>query len=259
MNEPASRHASLSAAAPPRAFTLSVVIPAYNEEAFIGTLLERIAAVDLSPLGISKEIVVVDDCSKDRTAAIAEAFPGVTLQRQPKNAGKGAAVRAGIDAATGEYVLIQDADLEYDPRDYVPMLQALQAGRGDIVYGSRYLKYPDKGALANLFGGRHPGQSLAAYLGGQSLSLVALVCTGRYLTDTVTAFKLFRRDLLQSLRLETTGFELDHEITAKTLARGQRIVEVPIRYYPRSKAEGKKIGLKDWFRGTRTFFRYRRG
>jgi glycosyltransferase involved in cell wall biosynthesis len=259
MNEPASRHASLSAAAPPRAFTLSVVIPAYNEEAFIGTLLERIAAVDLSPLGISKEIIVVDDCSKDRTAAIAEAFPGVTLRRQPKNAGKGAAVRAGIDAATGEYVLIQDADLEYDPRDYVPMLQALQAGRGDIVYGSRYLKYPDKGALANLLGGRHPGQSWPAYLGGQSLSLVALVCTGRYLTDTVTAFKLFRRDLLQSLRLETTGFELDHEITAKTLARGQRIVEVPIRYYPRSKAEGKKIGLKDWFRGTRTFFRYRRG
>jgi dolichol-phosphate mannosyltransferase len=242
---------------------LSIVIPAYNEEAFIGTLLERIAAVDLTPLGIEKELIVVDDCSRDRTAAIAESYaasvPGLRVWRQPKNGGKGAAVRAGIGLATGEYLLIQDADLEYDPRDYVPMLEALLAGRGDIIYGSRYLKYPDRGALANLFGGKHPGQSWPAYVGGQSLSFVALLCTKVYLTDTVTAYKLFRREFLQSLELQTTGFELDHEITAKSAARGKRIVEVPIRYYPRSKAEGKKIGLKDWFRGTRTFWTYRHG
>src|SRR5690349_16538013 len=175
---------------------LSIVIPAYNEEAFIGTLLERIAAVDLSPLGVETELIVVDDCSRDRTAAIAGSHAGVRVHRQVKNGGKGAAVRTGIGLATGEYLLIQDADLEYDPRDYLPMMEALLAGRGDIIYGSRYLKYPDRGMVANLLGGKHAGQSWPAYLGGQSLSFVAWLCTRRYLTDTVTAFKLFRRDFL---------------------------------------------------------------
>ena len=239
--------------------TLSIVIPAYNEERFIGTLLEQILAVDLSPLGATKEIIVVDDCSRDRTAAVAGAVPGVTLVRQPRNGGKGRAVRAGIERASGDYVIIQDADLEYDPRDYVPMLEALLAGRGDAIYGSRYLPDPSRGAIYNLARGRHQGQSWAAYLGGRSLSLVALATTGRYLTDTVTALKLFHREALAGLDLVTSGFELDHEITSKILARGHRIFEVPIRYYPRSKAEGKKIGLRDWFIGTRTFLRFRRG
>jgi len=227
---------------------LSVVIPAYNEERFIGTLLDRIKAVDLSPLGFTMELIVVDDRSKDRTAEIVAAIPGVRLVRQEKNGGKGRAVRAGIAAATGDLLIIQDADLEYDPQDYIPMLRALLDGRADIIYGSRYLGR-----------GRHDNQSLAAYLGGRSLSLVARLFTGTYLTDTVTAFKLFRRDELAALPLETTGFELDHEITARMLARGKRIAEVPIRYYPRSREEGKKIGARDWFIGTRTFWRYRRG
>jgi len=239
--------------------TLSIVIPAYNEERFIGTLLEQIAAVDLTSLDTRKEIIVVDDCSSDRTAAIAAAAPGVTLVRQARNGGKGKAVRSGIERATGEYVMIQDADLEYDPRDYLPMLEALQAGQGDAIYGSRYLPDPTRGAIYNLARGRHAGQSWPAYLGGRSLSLVALAATGRYLTDTVTALKLFRRDMVAGLQLVTSGFELDHEITSKILARGHRIFEVPIRYYPRSKAEGKKIGLRDWFVGTRTFIRFRRG
>jgi len=227
---------------------LSVVIPAYNEERFIGTLLERIKAVDLSPLGYAMDIVVVDDKSKDRTAEIVEAVPGVRVLRMEKNGGKGRAVRAGIAAATGDLLIIQDADLEYDPQDYIPMLRALLDGRADIIYGSRYLGR-----------GRHENQSLAAYLGGRSLSLVAWLFTGTYLTDTVTAFKLFRREELAALPLETTGFELDHEITARMLARGKTIAEVPIRYYPRSREEGKKIGARDWFIGTRTFWRYRRG
>ena len=227
---------------------LSVVIPAYNEERFIGTLLEKIKAVDLAPLGSTMELIVVDDCSKDRTAAIVEAVPGVRLIRQPKNAGKGRAVRAGIEAAHGDLLIIQDADLEYDPQDYIPMLRALLDGRADIVYGSRYLGR-----------GRHDNQSLAAYLGGRSLSLVAWLFTGTFLTDTVTAFKLFRRQDIAALPLETSGFELDHEITSRMLARGKTIVEVPIRYYPRSREEGKKIGLRDWFIGTRTFWRYRNG
>jgi dolichol-phosphate mannosyltransferase len=228
--------------------TLSIVIPAYNEERFIGTLLERIRAVDLSPYGLTKEIIVVDDGSRDRTVEIASSHPGVRVHRMPVNGGKGKAVRAGIELATGELLIIQDADLEYDPNDYVPMVQALQAGRGDVIYGSRYLGR-----------GRHPNQSLAAYLGGRSLSLVALIFTGRYLTDTVTAYKLFRRADLAEIRFETSGFELDHEITARLLARGRRIVEVPIGYEPRSREEGKKIGPADWFTAIRTFARFRNG
>jgi glycosyltransferase involved in cell wall biosynthesis len=225
---------------------LSIVIPAFNEERFIGTLLERIAAVDLGRLGMTAETIVVDDGSTDGTAGIAAAFSDVVLVHQG-NAGKGAAVRAGLARATGDYVLVQDADLEYDPNDYLPMLEALLAGRGDIVYGSRYLR----GAKAN-------GQSWTTYLGGRSLSLVAWAFTGTYLTDTVTAYKLFARADLMVVPLETNGFELDHEITAKMLARQKRIVEVPITYRPRSRADGKKIRLRDWFIAVRTFWRYGR-
>ena len=227
---------------------LSIVIPAYNEERFIGTLLKQIKAVDLSRFSLEKEIIVVDDCSKDGTAAVVEAEPGVALLRMAKNGGKGQAVRAGIAHATGDYLIIQDADLEYDPNDYVPMLEALLSGRGSVVYGSRYMN-----------AGKHPNQSLAAYVGERSLGVIALLFTRTWITDTVTAYKLFRRDQLAALPLETSGFELDHEITSRMVARGARIVEVPIHYAPRSKAEGKKIGLRDWFIGLRTFWRYRRG
>lgn len=226
---------------------LSVVIPAYNEERFIGTLLERIRAVDLSPLGYVRELIVIDDCSKDRTAEIVESQPDVRLIRQPKNAGKGAAVRAGLAATTGDVVIIQDADLEYDPQDHVKMLEVFVSGAAQVVYGSRYMGR-----------GRHANQTLAAYLGGRSLSVVGWLFTGTFLTDTVTALKMFPRELVQSLTLETSGFELDHEITSKVSARGIKIVEVPVSYFPRSKADGKKIGLQDWFIAVRTFSRYRR-
>ena len=219
-----------------------VVMPAYNA----ANTLERVYA-DVAKDYVH-EIIVVDDCSKDRTAEIAASVPAVTLKRLPANGGKGRAVRAGIALATGEYLIIQDADLEYDPNDYVPMLQALLSGRADVVYGSRYMGR-----------GRHTNQSLAAYLGGRSLSLAALAFTGRYLTDTVTALKLFHRNQIAALELETSGFELDHEITARMAHRGARFVEVPIRYSPRSREEGKKIGMRDWFVAVRTFARYRNG
>ena len=228
--------------------TLSIVIPAYNEDRYIGTLLERVREVDLTALGLQKEVIVVDDCSADRTSEIVRGFPEVRLHRQAVNGGKGAAVRQGIAMATGELLIIQDADLEYEPSDYVPMLQALLDGRGDVVYGSRYLHR-----------GRHPHQSLAAYVGGRSLSVAGLLTTGQYLTDTVTAYKLFRRADLAPLQLETSGFELDHELTARVVARGLKIVEVPIRYAPRSRKEGKKIGVRDWFVAVQTFYRYRNG
>lgn len=230
---------------------LSIVIPAYNEGRFIGTLLERIRAVDLRPSGLEKEIIVIDDRSSDGTVETVKRFPDVILCRHERNGGKGRAVRTGIERATGDYVMIQDADLEYEPQDYTPMVEALLTGRGDVVYGSRYTK--------GVFGSKHAQQSWPAYLGGRSLSIAALICTGRYLTDTVTALKLFPRTLLNDLDLQTTGFELDHEMTSKVLARGRRIVEVPIHYFPRSRDEGKKIGAKDWITGLQTFWRYRRG
>jgi hypothetical protein len=128
------------------------------------------------------------------------------------------------------------------------MLKAMIDKDTDVVYGSRYLGR-----------GRYASQSLAAYLGGRSLSVVGYLFTGRYLTDTVTALKLFRREDVAELPLETSGFELDHELTARLLARGAKIAEVPISYSPRSRAEGKKIGVRDWFIAVRTFWRYRRG
>ncbi len=239
--------------------TISIIIPAYNEARFIGELLEQIADVDLGSRAIEKEVIVIDDCSADATASVVAAHDWVRLLRHERNQGKGAAVRTGLEAAAGDYIIIQDADLEYDPRDYLPMIDALLAGGVDAVYGSRYLKHPQAGAVKNLIAGKHAGQGWAAYLGGQSLSFVGMVFTGRYLTDTVTALKLFHREVIKPLVLVGSGFELDHEITSKILARGLTIKEVPIRYYPRSREDGKKIGARDWFTAIRTFARHRKG
>jgi glycosyltransferase involved in cell wall biosynthesis len=237
---------------------LSIVIPAYNEERFIGALLAQIAAVDLASLGLAREILVVDDGSRDRTAEIAAAVPGVRVLHQAPNQGKGAAVRRGLAEATGDYVIIQDADLEYDPNDYLPMLRRLLKGDVEAVYGSRYLR-PGRGLVRGFLAAKHPNQSWPAYLGGRSLSLACWLACGIRITDTVTALKLFPRDVVCPLPLETKGFELDHEITARLAAQGRRFAEVPIAYFPRSRAEGKKIGFTDFLRALRTFRRYRRG
>jgi glycosyltransferase involved in cell wall biosynthesis len=244
--------------------TMSIVIPAYNEERFIGDLLEKIKVVDTESLGISKQIIVVNDCSADRTSeivqnAISTGFSEVTLIEHHKNAGKGRAVRTGLDQATGDYIIIQDADLEYDPEDYLSMLNPLLADEADVVYGSRYLKHPDAGILKNLLTGKHAAQSWVAYLGGQSLSFIARLFVPMYISDTVTAYKLFKAPILKEMTLETTGFETDHEISCKVLAQGFRIKEVPISYFPRTVEEGKKIGLSYWFCAVKTFWKYRNG
>ncbi len=237
----------------------SIVIIAFNEERFKCVLLEKIFAVDLASMDVDAEIIVIDDCSRDATAKIVERFPNVKLIRHSVNSGKGKAIRSGLTNVTGDLVIIQDADLEYDPEDYLAMLEPILENKADVVYGSRYLKHPNSGKMRNLLTGKHPDQSWAAYLGGQSLSFVMWFFTGRYISDTVTAYKLFRAPILTGMQLHTTGFETDHEISCKILAAGQRLREVPVSYFPRNREQGKKIGIQDWFRAIRTFYRFRHG
>jgi dolichol-phosphate mannosyltransferase len=212
--------------------TLSVVIPAYNEEATLAVVLNKVAAVKLS---LNMEIIIVDDGSKDRTAEVAREWAAghstgrITVKVVSKrNGGKGTAVRRGIEESTGEYVIIQDADLEYDPNDYPRLLEPILAGEAEVVYGSR-ITGPDK-----------PG-SMKFYLGGRLVTITTNLLYWSNLTDEPTCYKLFRGDLIRSIPLTCTGFEFCPEVTAKVLKRGLRIAEVPIRYFPRSIAEGKKI------------------
>jgi glycosyltransferase involved in cell wall biosynthesis len=219
---------------------LSIVIPAYNEERFIGTLLRQIKAVDLAQLGIEKEIIVVDDCSRDGTPAVVAAEPGVTLHRMATNGGKGRAVRAGIGQATGDYLIIQDADLEYDPNDYIPMLHALLEGRGDAVYGSRH----GQGSIEPV---------VTAYLGAQlEPGGAGLGPVSRH-RDGAQALQAQRCLIARS---KPPGSR--PPITARLLARGAKSWRCRLATR-RAAGRGKKIGLRDWFIGCRTFWRYRRG
>jgi glycosyltransferase involved in cell wall biosynthesis len=235
---------------------LSIVVPAYNEEAYLGQLLEKIADVDTRPLGFEKEIIVVNDGSRDRTEEIARSFAaqGVLCFTQVPNQGKGKAVQRGIQEARGDFILIQDADLEYDPRDYLPILKALQ--HADVVYGSRTLGQFRKTGWS-LTPGRHPQQGAGPWLAGVVLSFWTLLLYGRWISDTLTAYKLYPARILKTLRLKTSGFETDHEITARLIREGLRIVEVPICYYPRSQEEGKKIKPRDGFIAVWTLLRFR--
>lgn len=235
--------------------TLSIVIPAYNEEAFIGTLIQQILAVPTETLGFQKELVVVNDGSKDRTEEVARSFPSVRVFTQVPNQGKGAAVQRGIREATGDYILIQDADLEYDPGDYLTLLKALN--RGDVVYGSRTLGQRRSQPRWTLFPGRHPRQSLGPWVAGVALTLWTFTMYGRWITDTLTAYKLYPARPVKDMKLKTRGFETDHEITAKLIRSGHKIVEVPIAYLPRSKEEGKKIKATDGLIAVWTLLRFR--
>lgn len=212
--------------------TLSVVIPAYNEAATIEKVLDLVAKV---PLVMKLEIIVVDDGSSDETGAIVERWAKSndsdrinTRLITKENGGKGTAVRKGIEVSTGDYLIIQDADLEYEPNDYPSLLAPMVNGESEVVYGSR-ITGPDR-----------PG-SLKYYWGGRVVTFFTNLLYSSHLTDEPTCYKLFKGDLIRSIPLECTGFEFCPEVTAKVLKRGHRIVEVPIRYHPRSIEEGKKI------------------
>jgi glycosyltransferase involved in cell wall biosynthesis len=236
---------------------LSIVIPAYNEGAFIGTLLEKILAVPTESMGFQKEIIVVNDGSTDNTEAIASGFAGVRCFTQVPNQGKGKAVQRGIAESTGQYILIQDADLEYDPNDYLPMLAALRDAKADAVYGSRTLGQRGGQPKWTLFPGKHPQQGVGPWLAGALLTLWTALVYRRWITDTLTAYKLYPGPVVKNMKLRTSGFETDHEITAKLVRLGKKIVEVPISYYPRSRDEGKKIKPTDGLIAVWTLLRFR--
>ena len=227
--------------APPRR-CLAVVVPCYNEERTVGDLLNRVLA---SPW--VDEVVVVDDGSTDGTVAAVEARADARLRllRQPRNLGKGAALRRGFAEVTSEYVVVQDADLEYDPDDYAILLQPLEAGRADVVYGSRFLS-----------GGPHRVLYFWHSVGNKVLTLLSNVATDFNLTDMETGYKCFRREVIQAIDIEEDGFGFEPEVTAKMARSGVRLYEVGISYHGRTYEEGKKIGWRDGVRALWCITRY---
>ena len=233
--------AALDFTLPPN-FKLSVVIPVYNEARTIQQVLARVAA-----LPVPKEIIVVDDCSTDGTRQLlqqVELAAELHVIHKPRNEGKGAALRTGFRRASGDIIVVQDADLEYDPRDILPLLPPILADKAEVVYGSRFL------------GDKPQDPSLIHRLGNSLLTLASNVTTGLRITDMETCYKAFRRDVLRSFEIRQNRFGFEPEVTAKIARRGYRILETPIRYQARGYADGKKIGVKDLFNALYCILRY---
>ena len=235
---------------------LSVIIPAYNEEAYIGDVIQKVIDVPIDLLGYEKEIIVVDDGSSDKTYEISKSFHHVTTLTQA-NQGKGRAVQNGFQKCTGDYVLVQDADLEYDINDYIPMLKSLNESPTASIYGSRILGQIKFSGNRTLFIGKHPRQGMLPWLAGMLLTFWTFLLYGKWITDTLTAYKIYPAHILRDFTIKTHGFETDHEITGKLIRAGVEIIEVPISYQPRSVKEGKKIAFKDAVKAFVTLFRFR--
>jgi glycosyltransferase involved in cell wall biosynthesis len=230
---------------PPAVHKLSVVVPVFNERNTLVEILRRMRAVDLQD-GIEKEIIVVDDGSDDGTRDVLKQLGDSTVRvvMHDENRGKGAAVRTGLRHATGEYVLVQDADLEYDPEDWPRLLAPVLRGRARVVYGSR-------------FTGERRNMLFLHWIGNRFLSLTTNVLYNTTLSDMETCYKLVDRTLLEDMTLRADQFDIEPEITAKILKRGVRIYEVPISYAGREFDEGKKITWRDGFAALWTLVKYR--
>jgi glycosyltransferase involved in cell wall biosynthesis len=206
---------------------LSVIMPCYNEATTIPDILAKVRAVDLD-----MQIIAVDDNSSDNTYAVlcreAAADPNMIVIRHPANRGKGAAVRSGLARASGEIVIVQDADLEYDPQDYYELVRPIAEGRVNVVFGSRFL-------------GRHTGMYFWNALGNKGLTFLTNFLFNCWISDMETCYKVMRTEIMRDLRLESNDFRLEPEIAAKVLKRGQRIYEVPVSYLGRTYEEGKKM------------------
>ena len=230
--------------------TLSIIIPAYNEEKTIAELLQRVLDADLGE-GIDRELIVVNDCSTDSTGRIVQSFIAAHPQApipylvHDRNQGKVMAVRTGIQAVTGDYVVMQDADLELDPNDFARMLPHLLSGQYRVVYGSRFLAEENSHTY------------FSYQLGGKFLSVMTNLLYDQRITDEPTCYKMFDAGLLKSIPLDCKGFEFCPEVTAKVSRLGYKIKEVPIRYSPRSIEEGKKLRLRDGLKAIGTLLKYR--
>jgi dolichol-phosphate mannosyltransferase len=223
---------------------LSVIVPIYNEEKTLAELIKRVQAVDLN-----KELILVDDGSTDGTRAILQSLEkyqsaNMTIVYHARNQGKGAALATGLRYVTGDLVIVQDADMEYDPQDYLPLTAQFADKKVAVVYGSRTLK-------------KNPRSNFNFYWGGRLLSWITNLLYGSHITDESTCYKVFRADLLKEMGIESEGFEFCPEITAKVLRRGIRIYEIPISYNPRLWNEGKKIKWQDGLIAIWTLLKYR--
>jgi len=225
---------------------LSIIIPVYNEQNTVAQIVDVVDSVVLS--GIEKEIVIVNDASKDETAAklsqIQASKPHIKVFHHTQNQGKGAALRTGISHTTGDYVVIQDADLEYDPHDYVKLLQPILNGEADVVYGSR-------------FSGNYKDMTNLHYFGNKLLTLITNILYGVMLTDMETCYKLTPGDFIRNIKIQSNRFNFEPEITAKILKSKLRVIEVPISYKGRSHSDGKKITWKDGISALYTLMKFR--